>query len=89
MASGEQLPKKVFYINIYQLNYKPSSGCEFFESYEVGGSYIAYCKVLESYITRSKVHKCETLFKDCPFRRVGIKASLSQDSEAGAATSQG
>jgi hypothetical protein len=74
LASSAQLPKKVFYVNIFQLNYRPSSQCEFFESYDVGGSYIAYCKVLESYIARSKVRKCEISYQDCPYRRAGLKA---------------
>ncbi len=76
--SESRLPKRLFYINIYQLSYKPESKCEFFEVYEVGGSYIAYCKVLESYIARSKVRKCEADYEQCPFRKVGLKMYLEQ-----------
>ncbi len=78
---GEQLPKKIFYPKIYQLNYRPSSGCEFFEVYTVEGMNVAYCKVLESYIVRSKVRKCETSFQDCPFRRVGLRTLSPAPSE--------
>ncbi|MGC9071365.1 MAG: hypothetical protein ACP5HK_01510 [Acidilobus sp.] len=81
MASPE-LPKKIYYPDIYQLTYRPSSGCEFFEVYEVGGAYVAYCKVLESYIVRSKVGRCEKQYMTCPFRRVGLKTLGAKGSQA-------
>ncbi|WP_233418014.1 hypothetical protein [Desulfurococcus amylolyticus] len=31
---------------------------------------VAYCKVLERYLTRSTVRKCETLWRSCPFARM-------------------
>ncbi|MGC9209741.1 MAG: hypothetical protein ACP5FT_00490 [Acidilobus sp.] len=70
---GQELPKKIYYPDIYQLAYRPSSKCEFFEVYDLGGTYVAYCKVLESYIVKSKVSRCEKLYETCPFRRVGLK----------------
>mgnify|MGYP001772553944 CR=1 FL=1 len=84
MANPEGLPKRVYYADIYQLTYRPSSGCEFFEVYEVGGAYMAYCKVLESYIVRSKVPKCEKHYMTCPFRKVGLKLRGPEGAEAAA-----
>ncbi len=82
MANPENLPKRIYYADIYQVSYRPSSGCEFFETYEVGGAYVAYCRVLESYIVRSKVSKCEKQYMTCPFRRIGLKLRESRERAA-------
>ena len=79
---AEQLPKRIFYTNIFELNYRPESGCEFFKVYDVSGVYVAYCKVLDTYIPRSKVKKCETSYETCPFRRFGLKISLAPAKES-------
>ncbi|MEB2793624.1 MAG: hypothetical protein G5Z42_05710 [Caldisphaeraceae archaeon] len=71
MSKGFQ--EKIVFPEIYSLSYKPKSGCEFFEAIERNGSYFAKCKILDSFITRSKVSKCENLWMDCPYRRLGLK----------------
>jgi hypothetical protein len=82
LASSEQLPKRIYFLDIYQLNYRPSSGCEFFETYDVGGSYVAYCKVTENYIVRSKVVKCEKNYATCPYRKLGLSMLRQKGKES-------
>ena len=65
--------KEPLYLAIFQVYHKPSSGCEFFEVREKEGSYLAYCKVLDRYLTRDQVFKCENYWKTCPFRKIGLR----------------
>jgi len=39
---------------------------------EMGEYCVAYCKVLERYLTRSSVRKCVTLWKLCPFAKMSL-----------------
>jgi hypothetical protein len=61
---------------IFAIYHKPSSGCPFFEVKEKEGYYLAYCKVLERYLTRDQVIKCENYWKTCPYKRIGEQMGL-------------
>ncbi|MEM1873538.1 MAG: hypothetical protein QXS85_03030 [Acidilobaceae archaeon] len=61
---------KISFIKIYALNHKPSSGCNFFSVEEKQGVYVARCSLLEHYIPSPSVHKCESLWEHCPYRRL-------------------
>ncbi|MFN3267731.1 MAG: hypothetical protein ACK416_00560 [Zestosphaera sp.] len=55
---------------IHALNEKPESGCEFFESEDHGGYFLAGCRVLRRYLTKFEVMDCEKHWINCPYRRV-------------------
>jgi len=48
----------------------------------VGGSYVAYCKVTENYIVRSKVVKCEKSYATCPYRKLGLSMMRQKGKES-------
>ncbi len=63
--------RRPLYIKIHALYQRPKSGCEYFVVEEGEGYYLAYCKVLERYLTSDQALKCERLWQSCPFRRFG------------------
>jgi hypothetical protein len=65
--------KEPMYKAIFAIYHKPSSGCEFFEVEEREGYYFAYCRVLQRYLTKDSAIKCESYWKTCPFRRIGLQ----------------
>ena len=66
----------MMYPNIFVLNRKPSSECEYFRVEKTSeGMYVAYCEVLGRYLTRFHVEKCERSWKTCPYRRFGVTGS--------------
>lgn len=64
---------KIPFIEIYALNRKPSSGCEFFVVEERQGLYIAKCNLREQYIISPSVSRCEILWEQCPYRRLYLQ----------------
>ncbi len=64
---------KPMYTAIHAIYHKPTSQCEFFEYEEEEGYYLAKCKVLNRYLTRDAVIKCENYWKTCPFRKIGLQ----------------
>ena len=64
---------KVAFPRIFTLHYKPSSGCQFFEATEVEGFYVAKCRVLDRYLVRGTVYKCERYWEECPYRKIALK----------------
>jgi len=62
---------------IHSISRIPRSMCEYFvvEKHE-SGTYLAACHVLDRYLTRYEVHLCENHWKDCPYRKIGIKLGL-------------
>ncbi len=70
MAAGQgRLPYK----KIFLLYRKPSSQCEFFTVKEDQDGYLAYCRVLDGYLTMYSVSKCERYWQSCPYRRIGLQ----------------
>ncbi len=63
--------REPMYKAVYAVYHKPSSGCQFFEVEEKEGYFLVYCRVLERYLTRDQVIKCENYWRSCPFRRIG------------------
>ena len=74
MARCWVLPKKPGFPAIYVIHRRPASECSFFRVEEGEGGYMAYCKVLERYLTRSEIPKCERYWKECPYRRLALLA---------------
>ncbi|MGC8974773.1 MAG: hypothetical protein ACP5KB_01080 [Thermoprotei archaeon] len=62
---------------IHALNERPKSECEFFESEDHEGYYLAGCAVLRRYLTKFEVPDCEKYWVNCPYRKV--EKSLSRD----------
>ena len=64
---------------IHSLSKEPRSGCEFFtvERHE-SGSFLSVCRVLGRYLTRYEVKLCERYWRDCPFRKLGVRASAEE-----------
>ncbi len=67
MPSAQRLPFK----KIFLLPSKPSSGCPFLEVEETREGYLARCRVLDRYLTKYAVARCERYWESCPFRRIG------------------
>jgi hypothetical protein len=72
-----QSPREPVYAPIFAIYHKPSSGCPFFTVKEKEGYYLAYCSVLERYLTRDQAIKCENYWKSCPYRRIGEQMGKS------------
>ena len=68
---------RIAFPRIYELHYKPNSNCEFFQEIEATGFYLAKCKVLERFLIRDFVAKCERYWKDCPFRKMALKTGIA------------
>ncbi len=64
---------KIAFPRIYEIHYKPSSGCEFFQEVEAEGFYLAKCRVIERFLIRDFVFKCEKFWKECPFRKMALR----------------
>lgn len=64
-----QRQKKPSYAKIHAIHYKPRSQCEFFEVIEGEGYYMAKCKILDRFIVRDMIFKCEKYWDQCPYRR--------------------
>lgn len=62
---------------IHALNEKPKSECEFFESEDHEGYFLAGCTVLRRYLTKFEVPDCEKYWVNCPYRK--IEMTLSRD----------
>jgi len=65
--------REPMFTQIFAIYHKPNSGCEFFEAREKEGYYLVYCKVLERFLPRDHVIKCENYWKSCPYRRIGLQ----------------
>ncbi|MDP8003056.1 MAG: hypothetical protein ACP5I6_05735 [Caldisphaera sp.] len=74
---SKESPEKIIFPEIYALSYRPKSDCEFFDIIEKQDSYFAKCKFLDSLITKSKASKCEKDYKNCPYRKLGLKIQQS------------
>lgn len=70
MAAGSA---KLPYKKIFLLYRKPASKCEFFEVKEDQEGYLAYCRVLNRYLTMYAVAKCEKYWQTCPYRKIGLQ----------------
>ena len=64
---------KLVYPKIYVMQYRPSSGCEHFKVVEKEGGYVARCLVLDRYLVKYEVTKCEKYWQLCPFRRFALR----------------
>ena len=73
MAAQARRRREPVYTPIFAVYHKPQSGCEFFEVMEKEGYYLVYCKVLERFIPKEHVLRCENYWKMCPFRRIGLQ----------------
>lgn len=62
---------------IHALSEKPESGCEFFESEDHEGYFLAGCTVLKRYLTKFEVMDCEKYWINCPYRK--IEMSLTRE----------
>jgi len=80
---SEQMPRdkrrRPSYTPVFAIYHRPSSGCEFFEYEEAEGYYLAYCKVLQRYLTRDAALKCENYWKTCPFRKIGLQMAEEKE----------
>ena len=64
---------KLVYPKIYVVHYRPESGCEYFKVREAEGGYIARCEILDRYLAKHEILKCERYWQMCPFRRFAVK----------------
>jgi len=62
---------------IHSLTKPLRSNCEFFiiEKYEEN-VYIAACRVLNRYLTRYEVDTCIKHWKECPYRKLGLRLRI-------------
>ena len=62
---------------IHSISYLPKSSCEYFvvERHE-SGTFLAACHVLNRYLTRYEAKLCETHWKECPYRKVGMRLGI-------------
>ncbi len=59
---------------IHSLSTQPRCSCEYFiYTQHESGTYVAACKVLRRYLTRYEVKLCEKKWRECPFRKIGLK----------------
>ena len=61
------------YPPIHLLDHRPESGCQFLKVYEYSGGFLAYCTILERLLTRSEVKLCESHWRQCPIRKIGMR----------------